>query len=223
MFASPFGNTIGFYNVSLTARCSSATLLPLLHREERELLQRTKSPISPTAFCMGRLAAHAALAQIEIENAEPILENENGVLVWPKGIIGTISYSDTQAVAAVAHCEDALSLGVCIKPLRKTAGRVTPVADGDVEDPMTTSMWNREKTYAKLLCLYSAKESVVNALSPLCGTYISILDILLRWDNGLGRFRGVLQRTLNSRLPAGMPLEVGCDKKQGYVMAHVSL
>ncbi|KMK65644.1 4'-phosphopantetheinyl transferase [Puniceibacterium sp. IMCC21224] len=67
-------------------------------------------------FSAGRVAARSALSAFDlVDIAVPMAEDRTPV--WPAGIIGSITHTDTACVAVVARNRDARSVGIDLEPL----------------------------------------------------------------------------------------------------------
>lgn len=169
--------------------CGFASTIPAaaaeLHAVERHAA-RSFSDRRLAEFAAGRHCAHRALMQLGIrETGVPVRHDR--LPVWPPNIIGSISHSNTCAVAIAAHAtEDLLSLGV------------------DVEDPepIEHDLMERigtESEYARLRgagcvaselasrLLFSLKEAAFKCLYQWSGAFLDFADLRLL-DMGNGRF-----------------------------------
>lgn len=121
------------------------------------------------SFEMGRLAAHRALVDVGRE-PEPIARGSLGEPLWPPGVVGSITHSSGTALSLVASRTDALAIGIDLEHTRSAPEIEGLVAFGDEVDWLATSVDALERQ-KRLLELFSAKETVYKALSPLVGRY----------------------------------------------------
>ena len=96
--------------------------------------------------------------------------------VWPKGVAGSISHSDSRAVAVVSRTR--LGLGVDIEPL------MTATQARDIQDLILTTAETAlrppQLCFETFLTLaFSAKECVYKALSPHLPQMPTFLDATL--------------------------------------------
>ena len=62
-------------------------------------------------FLAGRYVAQQALKELTTREYQiPVADDRSPI--WPEGIVGSISYTDSQSIAAVAFKEDCQLLGV---------------------------------------------------------------------------------------------------------------
>ncbi len=131
----------------------------------------------------GRHCARRALARLGVASV-PILGGDDRAPVWPEGIVGSITHCEGYAAAAVARAADVAALGIDAEPhaplppgvLRRVtgAGDQLPAPGGPVH-------WDR--------LLFSAKESVFKAWSPLAGRGLGFGDARVTFAADAGRFR----------------------------------
>lgn len=93
-----------------SATCGNDGRTALLHEAEHELSSR-RPPGLRQQFCAGRTAAHTALSRLGIAGYAPILEDEDGVPLFPGGTLGSISHKNGAAVALATYAQPWL-LGV---------------------------------------------------------------------------------------------------------------
>lgn len=90
--------------------------------EERVLLDETSlikdkwSPVRQKTFIMGRIAAHNAVRTLGLEDI-PILRGRDGMPIWGKDAVGSISHKDTIAVAIVGKSDVYQSVGIDIEDM----------------------------------------------------------------------------------------------------------
>lgn len=129
-------------------------------------------------FSSGRACARAALQEAGLE-PEPLLRLDDGSVQWPDGIIGSISHTDSWAVAAVAvsAMSQAVALGVDLEPIRKMDNGVisliaTPAEQIEIKDQASPA-WHAT-------ALFSMKESIYKCLRPAYGRFIEFHDVQIR-------------------------------------------
>lgn len=136
-------------------------------------------------FRHGRHCARKALVRAGCEAcALPV--GDGRAPEWPTGYIGSISHTDSQALAAVASAEHLDALGVDLEErgiLEESVVRLVCRAD---ELPRLDRLGDAE-TAARLL--FSAKEAVFKSLWPLVRRYIDFQEVALAFDLGRQNFR----------------------------------
>ncbi|MGQ7845641.1 4'-phosphopantetheinyl transferase family protein [Granulosicoccus sp. 3-233] len=171
------------------ACCEVGQGLDELYPEEWNLVSAS-APLRRRTFASGRYCARAALAEAGLP-AVPLLRATDGAVVWPEGVIGSVSHTNEWAVAAVAirDMSDALSLGVDLERIQElgagvlklvaTAGERAELAQAGSEDWQATA-------------LFSLKESLYKCLRPVCGRFIEFAEVEIS-DIVSGRPRVSLQ------------------------------
>lgn len=138
---------------------------PLPHTEVASVFKSV--PKRRKEFSAGRDAARDALAQMGHANAV-IPKGANRAPVWPKGVCGSISHSDTQCIAIAGRSSDYSALGVDVEPLRPLSA--------DLRDTILhrdeSHVSNKEATR-----IFSMKEAVYKAIAPGLERMISFHDL----------------------------------------------
>jgi 4'-phosphopantetheinyl transferase EntD len=98
-----------FYSVSYDKPYTPQVLHP-----EEHLLINGASAKRIGEFCAGRYCAHQVLEQLGFSHV-PVLKNQHGAPIWPKGIVGSISHSSEMSIAVAARSVDIQALGVDIQ------------------------------------------------------------------------------------------------------------
>lgn len=113
--------------VAVHARLASQRIdghLPLLFDGEASLV-RGAMPHRIIEFSAGRSAARRAMQALGVDPSE-VLQGEGGEPIWPAGLTGSISHSDSLAVSLVAPSAAFESVGVDVgdgRPLGDAAAR----------------------------------------------------------------------------------------------------
>ncbi len=122
------------------------------------------------AFVSGRRCVRALQKQLDL----PAFELPSGVFgpIWPKGLVGSISHSRELAAATILR--DAVGVGIDIECQR----RLKVDAVGRVATKEEYSRYSVVPDFDWTL-LFSAKESVFKAFSPLAKRYIGFQEVEL--------------------------------------------
>jgi 4'-phosphopantetheinyl transferase EntD len=133
---------------------------------EEQALGEAVSPKRRQDFTVGRTAARKALELVGFPVVSPVLRGEHREPLWPVGIVGSISHSGGNGVAAVAWQKDFPAIGVDIQQIedRYSDELIARFADPDEFDWVRSEPGLRTERAVKL---FSAKESVFKALYPL--------------------------------------------------------
>lgn len=123
---------------------------------------------------------------------------------WPAGVTGSITHSDTIAVAAVARSSEIAALGIDCEALLApaVAGEIaaTVACAGEIARIAATGM--RDATAVSLI--FSAKEALYKCLNPIVGRFFDHHAAeLIAADPVARTFEIRLRVDLNPRFPAG--------------------
>jgi len=132
------------------------------------------SPKRRSEFLLGRTCARRALRQAGLEGW-PLLIGRNREPLWPPGFVGSITHTEGYVAAAVASWPPHRSFGIDAERRRPLPSGVAETVctaaelDGCRFGPAGTDIpWDA--------VLFSAKESVFKAWSPLVGSWLGYLD-----------------------------------------------
>lgn len=127
-------------------------------------------------FLLGRFCARGALRELGQPCAGPLSRASFGGVVWPLGVVGSISHSGGSAAAVVGLSSTYRSLGLDIESMTrvrrvKIATRICTPRELSIlplpDDP------NYQKA---LITLFSTKESLFKLLNPITGVYFGFQD-----------------------------------------------
>ena len=121
------------------------------------------------AYASGRRVAHAALALV---GAPPgAVASEGRIPRWPPGFTGSITHSDSLAVAVAARLEDVRGVGVDVE----AQGRV----DDRSAQRVLSGAERRRFSQPRWTLAFSAKEAVYKAVNPIVGEYLGFGDVAI--------------------------------------------
>ncbi|MDI6798122.1 MAG: 4'-phosphopantetheinyl transferase superfamily protein, partial [Desulfatibacillaceae bacterium] len=147
-------------------------------------------------FCMGRAAAHRALANINADRG-PVLKSDSGLPLWPQGFIGSISHKQNAAVALAGPKGSLLGLGLDLEyradPIGEAVARRICLAE-----ELAWVSADKALFHQRTRMLFSAKESVYKAFFAAFGAKPGFLDIALAWDEAKSAFFGRIMRPLTA-------------------------
>lgn len=148
-----------------------------LYPQELRYIEKS-GQLRRNTFSTGRACAKVALNQAGLTPV-PLLRCQDGSVQWPAGIIGSISHTDSWAVAAVAvsAMSEAVALGIDLEPVRKMDEGVisliaTPAEQIEIDDQASPA-WHAT-------ALFSMKESIYKCLRPVYGRFIEFHDVQIR-------------------------------------------
>ncbi|MER5484352.1 4'-phosphopantetheinyl transferase superfamily protein [Streptomyces sp. NPDC002812] len=148
---------------------------PFLFPEEEALVAKAVAK-RRHEFTTVRQCARAALAGFGLP-AAPILPGAGGAPRWPGGMVGSLTHCDGYRAAAVARDTTVASLGIDAEPAEPLRGEGTlnmialpaeRTALRELAAHRPAIPWDR--------LLFSAKESVYKAWSPLTGRRLGFQD-----------------------------------------------
>lgn len=124
----------------------------------------------------GRACARTALDRIGSVDAE-VPRNPDGSPTWPDGVVGSITHTRGFAASAVAWRTDAMAIGIDAEPHLPLRDGVLGKIAGDTERRGILSLsWSHPDTHWDRI-LFSAKESVYKAWSPMTGLGLRFRDV----------------------------------------------
>ena len=147
-----------------------------------QLAAHIRSEKRKQQFLSGRMAAREALRKLGFADGAAVIgRGSNGEPVWPAGITGSISHSESLAVAATGRTDAWSSIGIDIEPAiseRKApiARRVCATEEIDWINACQGELMLR------LTRVFSAKESLYKAFFQATGHRLSFEDASLRWN-----------------------------------------
>lgn len=165
--------------------------LPIATEPEEMAAVKGAVPRRLAEFHAGRAAARAAMVALGFP-PRPIPMGPDRAPIWPEGLTGSISHSESACVAAVGLRGDWVSVGVDLE-------EATPLDPLLVAEVCTKAeqVWlgkqlpSERGLMAKLI--FSAKEAVYKAQYPLSGELFGFDALELRIDRELCTFEAVFQ------------------------------
>jgi 4'-phosphopantetheinyl transferase EntD len=148
-------------------------------------------------FASGRLAAHRIWQRMGL-TPQAILRDGRAPR-WPDPWIGSISHTDTLAVAALARRERIRGLGVDVE----RRGRLTTRLLRMILTPREIAHCGHGADLESALVIFSAKEAIYKAVQGEVGGYIGFQDVEVELE--APEFRA---RCVSERVPAD-PIESG--------------
>lgn len=172
------------------------------------------------AFSAGRAAAHEAMQVLDVP-VQPVISGKDRAPVWPRGLVGSISHSDTCCIAAVAKSGAFQSIGVDVE-------EDTPLATDLIPTICTPSerAWlaNQSSTVSGSLAklIFSAKECAYKCQYALTKTMFDFDGFELIPDLDTGQFDAIFTHTVG-RFSAGTILQGRFDIANGLIVTAMSV
>lgn len=165
----------------------------LLASEEQEVAKAvTKRRLE---FSAGRTLARAALAQLG-HKAVVIPRGNDRAPVWPAGITGSITHTDTYCAAAVARTGDGIqAVGIDLEPMESLEEELWPmIAKHELDWLCTCDALERGILARAIFC---AKECAFKVQFPLTGVLLEFCDFAVSIDRAGERFVARFMRDAN--------------------------
>ena len=168
--------------VSSEALAIDPTLWGNLTPVEQELLANANSAKRKAEFATGRMAARLALRKLpgrEIDDS-PLLKGKRGEVVWPAGVIGSISHCQHFAIAAAAEHPQCEAIGIDIECLKREVSDRVADRFCSAEDKAWIEEAPPGGESQRRLVLFSAKESAFKRIAGSSqGRVNTLIDISL--------------------------------------------
>jgi 4'-phosphopantetheinyl transferase EntD len=164
--------------------------------EEQALMQRA-IPDRRREFATTRGCARRALRRLGFEPG-PLMPGVHGGPIWPNGVVGSLTHCPGYRGAAVARTNKTLALGIDAEVNMPLSDGVLEMIAGEAErsrlPSSSTVCWDR--------LLFSAKEAVYKAWSPLTGIWLEFEDLTLEFECGAAGFAAEVREGVG---PEGSP------------------
>jgi enterobactin synthetase component D len=177
-------------------------------------------------FLLGRYCATQALNQlsapIAINSAINIAPDRRPL--WPPGVVGAITHTDSLVMATVAYAEHYRGIGIdCERILTRL--QYSQVARQVSSREELDALLNKGiDDLTALTLIFSAKESLFKCVYPLCAVFFDFLDAtLVSIDVKTGKAILSLNRTLSDDFSKGQLFEVNFTLSETFVLTGVSL
>lgn len=138
-------------------------------------------------FATGRQCARAAMAKLGVAPTA-IAKGARGAPRWPRGLVGSITHCAGYRAAAVARAGDLITVGIDAEPNEPLPARVLGRISSPRERVMLHDLADAAPGVAWDRLLFSAKESVYKAWTPLTGSFLGFDGAEVAIDPGAGGF-----------------------------------
>lgn len=196
-------------------RMAAGELLP---GEERAVARAVES--RRREFSAGRACARKAMAALGAQ-AAPILQGEDRAPIWPEGLVGSITHTESWCAAAVARTEDGIgAIGLDVEPaepLDPALLRIICVAE---ERALLDARPEERGVLGRLI--FSAKESAYKCQYPRSRTLLGFHAMHIELDEPAKRFKAVFRKDV-APFARGDALEGRYLLEQGFLMTAVTL
>lgn len=144
-------------------------------------------------FFAGRACARRALAAFGVPEV-PIGQVNGRGPRWPAGFVGSITHCDGYRAAAVARAEDIFTIGIDAEPDAPLPKEVLELVASPSEQQAMAHLRTTDAEVHWDRLLFSAKESVFKAWSPITGEWLGFEDVEVHIDREAGAFQARLLR-----------------------------
>ncbi len=150
-------------------------------------------------FAAGRTCARRALRGLGHDRC-PLPRGEHGVTLWPPGIAGSISHSDTWCGAAAALKDEIAGIGLDIETVRRVTLSISKRVLTAEEAGMLRHL-SEEDARRRLALVFSAKEAIYKCLFQIIGERIGFHDALVVPQNDNFSLKIKMVERIASRIP----------------------
>jgi enterobactin synthetase component D len=184
----------------------------------------TAAPRRLATFMAGRHCATQTLCDVTGVAPAPIGVDADGAPIWPSGFVGSISHTDTFAMAAVARSTDIVGLGLDCERVMSAASADEISQMVSIDAAERAVVWAGAPALdwpARATLTFSVKESLYKCLRPLAGEYFGFHDARIVAVDG-ARVRLRLERDVGP-FDAGRELDAQVVVDGGHAYSIVML
>ena len=172
-------------------------------------------------FIAGRSCARRAMAALG-EPPMPILQGEDRAPIWPPGLVGSITHTDSRCAAAVARIADGFqSLGLDIEPATPMATDLLHITCVPEERAYLDAQGATQRGLLGKV-MFSAKESAYKCQYAVSREFLDFQAMRIYPDLAGGHFVAVFLRNAGPFV-CGTELRGLLLVDQGYVMTAITL
>lgn len=171
-----------------------------LFPEERAYVTRCV-PRRVNEFVTVRACARSALAQLGYHRP-PLLALDGHGPVWPRGTVGSMTHCEGFRAAVVGLSEQWLTLGIDAEPNEPLPPRVLSAVANTEERQHIALLLSAFPTVAWDRLLFSGKEALYKAWSPLMHSWLDFDEASIRFDPGMGTFLARLSSDRGADCPS---------------------
>lgn len=171
-----------------------------LFPDERAYVTRCV-PRRVNEFVTVRACARAALAQLGYHRP-PLLALDGHGPVWPRGTVGSMTHCEGFRAAAVGLSEQWLTLGIDAEPNEPLPPGVLGAVANTEERQHIALLLSAFPTVAWDRLLFSGKEALYKAWSPLMHSWLDFDEASIRFDAGMGAFLARLSSDRGADCPS---------------------
>jgi len=204
----------------ITVEADPTLLRESLYPEEEEYVKNAV-PKRRREFAAGRFCARRALTKFGIKNF-PLLVGKNREPIWPHGIVGSISHTQSYCGVAVVQKADIESLGLDVEFPRKLHRDYWNQISTPKELSWINSLpLNRQQENAALI--YSAKECLYKCQYPISKRWLNFHDVIITVNPDFNEFGAIFMINVGSSFKRGTCLRGKYLFTHGHVFTGLSI
>ena len=178
------------------------------------------APLRQKSYAAGRAAAHVAMRQLA-QPVAPVLMAPDRAPVWPRGLTGSISHSQTCCIAVLARMDEVTALGVDVEEDSDLdMDLLSVVCTHKERDWLSRQPSLRAGLLAKLI--FSAKECAYKCQYPRSKTLFGFDTLIITPDPESGQFEATFLTDI-PHFPAGTRLEGRFAIKGGLIVTAMAI
>lgn len=171
-------------------------------------------------FLAGRAAARAAMARLGRPPAA-VPAGIDRAPIWPGGLTGSISHSDTLCVAVLANARRVPALGIDLEPAEPLPPDLVPEICTLSERAWLSAQPEAERGLLARL-IFSAKECAYKCQYTLSRTMLEFSDLEITADPETGQFEATFLRTV-PRFEQGARLYGRHMTAEGHIITGITV
>jgi len=188
-------------------------------RQEAVAMERM-APVRQRSYAAGRVAAHTAMAGLG-QPVHPVLMTPDRAPLWPEGLTGSISHSQSCCIAALGRKDQVHALGVDVEEDTKLdSDLVATVCTNSERAWLSTLPRNRAGIVAKLI--FSAKECAYKCQYVLSKSLFGFEAFEITPDLDTGQFEATFMNDV-PHFSAGTRLHGRFDIAGGLIITAMVL
>ena len=170
-------------------------------------------------FIGGRVLARAAMTRLGAE-PQSVPAGPDRAPVWPPGLVGSITHSETWCAAAVARADEVGSIGIDIEEAGVVGAELWSTVCTASELKWLRMLPQADRANGATI-LFSAKEAVFKAQYPLTGRMLDHQQVEIRIAADQGRFVSEVAKAQEDGASASETLEGRVLVSNGFVATSV--
>lgn len=178
-----------------------------VYPEEAAQLSPNAVPKRRAEHRAGRAAARSAMKMLG-RPPVAILKGDKGQPLWPDGLVGAITHTDTLAIAALAERRNVAGLGIDLEQADRFHSHLAPAILTPAE---TTAGVDLGSTF-------TAKEAIYKAAFPLVKKLFGFSDVTVIFNEDRAGFQAVADTAFFAGFKVGEPFATGRVFRVGEVI-----